>query len=293
MSLADQLTPSALAVELGLLVNRIRGITGLDIVPMIVVEGDADNSALSPVCRLGSDGVFVAGGRTHVEQLLSHLRREPIDGCECVFLIDCDGQGKTENLREDGSLLVTETCDLEADLVHLGVATRLIARFLPDPAQAAVMIDRACDLAVVISVVRRAAHATSVRMKHPNGRQLRLGDLPGEEIEHWERTTPASSEVLPVIADALDWSPVEIDRVSSQITSIDADFGRTCMGKDALDALHRLLSSEGPGEVRGWSCEHFHKEVFAELGQQDLAGWEVGRRLAAWQVNAGHELLKP
>jgi hypothetical protein len=293
LSLTDQLTPSVLAVELGLLVNRMRSITGLDVVPMIVVEGDTDNKVLSPVCRLGSDGVFVAGGRTRVEQLLRHLRREPIDGCECVFLVDCDGQGKTGHLIGESSLLVTETCDLEADLVRLGVATRLATRFLPDQARAEEAVKRACELAVAVSTVRRAAHTASVGMKHQNGRQLRLSDLPGENVHQWEGATPKPFEVLPVIAGVLGWSPGEIARVSSQIANVNADFDRACMGKDALDALYRRLHSKGQGNVRGWGCEHFHKEVFAELTQDDLADWEVGKRLAAWQATTGHELLKP
>jgi hypothetical protein len=292
LSLADQLTPSILAVELSLLVNRMRGMTGLDVVPMVVVEGDADNNLLSPVCSLGSDGVFVAGGRTLVEQLLSHLRREPIAGCQCVFLIDCDGQGKTRHLLTEDNLVVTEACDLEADLVSLGVATRLAGRFLSDRGKAEDMVNRACELAVAVSAVRRAAHVVSIGMKHQNGRQLRLGDLPEASVQYWEQATPDPTEVLPVVANALDWSPIEIGLVSTQITGIDTDFTRACMGKDALDALHRRLLTEGHGDIRGWSCEHFHKEVFAELRQDDLAKWEVGKRLDAWQISNGHRLLK-
>lgn len=289
---ADELTPSALAGELILRVNKMRGITGRDVVPMLVVEGDTDNTVLSPVCNHGSDQVFVAGARNLVEQLLSHLKREPINGCECIFLVDCDGKGKTAYLADEKSLLVTETCDMEADLVHLGVATRLAARFLPDRTRAEEMVNRACELAVAVSAVRRAAHAVSVGMKRPNGRQLRLSDLPDEDVNQWEQATPESFEVLPVIAAALSWSSAEVARVSSQIANVNADFGRACMGKDALDALYRRLRSEGQGDVRGWSCEHFHKEVFAELSQDDLADWEVGKRLTAWQASTGHELLR-
>jgi hypothetical protein len=292
LKLVDQLTPSMLAEELGLVVRRMRRATGLGVVPMLVVEGGGDNTALSPVCKHGSDQIFIAGARNRVEELLTHLRREPIEGCECVYLVDCDGLGKTPTLAAEESLVVTEACDIEADLVRLGVAARVAARFLPDAASAEQMVEDACELALVISTVRRAAHAASVGMKLPDERQLRLANLPGEELDVWEEETPSPAQALEVIGTGLGWSEEESARVSAQLGSVPDDFALTCMGKDALDALFRRLCEEGSGAVRGWSCAHFHKEVFSALRGEDLGSWEVARRVAAWEENCQCELLE-
>lgn len=286
------MTPSALAEELGFVVNRMRGITGLDVVPMVVVEGNADENLMSSLCAHGSGQVFIAGARNRVEELLVHLKNEPVEGCECVFLVDCDGDGKTVPLAREESLVVTQTCDIEADLVFLGVASRLASRFLANELDPDAVVHRACELAMVISTVRRAAHAALVPMKLPGTGQLHLCELPEAELSEWEETVPAPAEVLPVIAAKLGWTTTQIQSVSAGLGGVEADFSSTCLGKDALDALYRALQSSGIGEVRGWSRNHFHKQVFAEFGEADLSNWEVGRRLRAWQQSSGHELLK-
>lgn len=291
MSLSSEYTPSALAEELVIRANKVRGNTGLDVVPMLVVEGPGDETALSPVCLHGRDQVFVAGGRKLVEQLLSHLKQSPIEGCECVFLIDCDGRGKTAFLIGEESLLVTETCDLEADLVATGVAARLIARFLPDKPAVDSVIARSCELALVVSIVRRAAHAASVSMRYPNGRQFRLTDLP-DDYPNWLDQVPQSADVLSAIAAHMRFTAEQIDQVSSGVAAVPPDFVATCMGKDALDVLFLRLLREGEGDVRGWDCRQFHKQVFAELKPEDIAEWEVGRRLSAWEARTGHMVVR-
>jgi hypothetical protein len=259
---------------------------------MIVVEGEADTAVLSAVCSYGVDQVFIAGARNLVEQLLSHLKREPLNGCECVFLVDCDGRGKTTNLASERTLLVTKTCDIEADLVDLGVATRLASRFLPDEVKATALVERSCEVALPISIIRRAAHRASVSMKHQGRRQLRLHDLPDVKLRQWEESIPGPSEVLPSVAAVLGWSLTESDFVRSQLVNVETEFASACLGKDALDMLYRLLRSKGRGEVRGWSLEHFHREVCGAFTVENLNDWEVARRLRAWQDITGHMLLR-
>jgi hypothetical protein len=293
LTLANEFTPSALAAELALRVNRLRGSTGLDVVPMVVVEGEADTAVLSPVCSHGADQVFIAGARNLVEQLLSHLKRKPVHGCECVFLVDCDGRGKTPYLAAEESLLVTKTCDIEADLVELGVATKLASRFSSSQADAAAFVERSRELALPLSIVRRAAHSVSVSMKLEGRRQLRIDDLPVANLEQWEEVIPAPRDVLPVVASVLDWTAEQSNSVLSRVDTIATEFSSTCLGKDALDFLYRLLQSEGVGDVRGWSCEHFHREVCAAFSPDNLDDWVVAQRLKAWQDRTGHVVFRP
>jgi hypothetical protein len=80
--------------------------------------------------------------------------------------------------------------------------------------------------------------------------------------------------------------------VSAGIAAVRPDFAASCMGKDALDVLFLRLLDEGEGEVRGWDCHQFHKRVFAELTPEDVAKWEVGRRLSVWEESTGHAIIR-
>lgn len=77
MSLLSQTTPSDRAGELLLIVRRIRKRTGLSVVPMLIVEGAADELLFEELCAYGQHQVFAAGNRSLVEQLLRHLQQNP------------------------------------------------------------------------------------------------------------------------------------------------------------------------------------------------------------------------
>jgi hypothetical protein len=257
---------------------------------MLVVEGAADEELLGGLCKHGAQQVFAAGNRELVEQLLRHIRANPVDGCDCLYLIDCDGYGKTADLREEASLVVSQTCDMEADLIHLGAALRLTSRFTSSEAEAEGLVERACAVALPLSIVRRAAFRCSISMRRGKG-QLRLADFPDLQLLSWDENAPSPMEVLDSVASELGWSSDQRAAVAENLTDVPDDFRRTCMGKDALDALFRILRQEGAGEVKGWSLGHFYKTVARELNLEDLEQWEVGRRLKAWEAAVGRKLV--
>jgi hypothetical protein len=292
VGLFDHIAPSERAADLRLTVNRLRRHTGLAVVPMLVVEGPADEAVFGGVCCHGERQIFPAGNRDLVEQLLRHLKREPVKGCECVFLIDCDGKGKTLNLARVGDLVVTETCDMEADLVRLGIAERVARRYLDSDEHAREVLTRSCSLAMSVSVIRRAAEVAGISMKKKN-RQMRLSDLPEDLLDAWERQRPSDHAVVEAVGHRLGWAPAQGESVKQALGGIRRDFDRTCLGKDALDALFRLLQREGRGDVRGWSREYFHKAVRDAILVGDIERWEVGRRIQDWEHRTGHSLLAP
>ena len=258
---------------------------------MLIVEGAADELIFEPLCAHGQQQVFAAGNRDLVEQLLRHLQQHPIEGCDCLYLVDCDGYGKTTDLKNAKNLLVTETCDMEADLVQLGAARRLARRYMGSDADSEDIVSRACALALPLSIVRRAAFQASVSMRK-NRHQLRLADLPDLQLVAWEQKESLLGEVLASVASELEWSKDEEEKVRSKLDDVSTDFGRVCLGKDALDALFRLLRQEGNGEIRGWNLSYFYKALASELQPADFEDWEVGRRLRAWEKRLGHELVK-
>ncbi len=289
MSLFDYVAPSERAADLSLMVKRVRKRTEAAVVPVLVVEGQTDEPAFDQICEEGSLQVFSAGSRSLVEQLLVHLERDPVVGCECVYLVDCDGYGKTTALKGRSELLVTETCDLEADLVKLGVAARVIARFVSG--QAAVdVLTKASSCALPLSCVRRAAHRASVSMKL-GGKQLRLCDLPESVLAGMENRSVTEQGVLAEVSRQLGWDRHQQSAVSRELPFVARDADAVLLGKDILDAAFRLIRRDGAGEVRGWSREFFFREIRRELSVDDFASWVVGRRMLSWSKLRGHDLI--
>jgi hypothetical protein len=290
LSIIDTLTPSECAVELRLIANKLRRQTGLDIAPILVVEGPSDEALLGPMCVHGNGQVFAAGSRALVEQLAALFTDAPPDDHICVFLVDCDGRGKTVSLAHLKELLVTETCDIEADLVSLGVAERLAGRFLPS-VEVKDVVQNACQLGLDVSAIRRAAHSVHVSTKK-NRKQLRVMEFPESIVDSWFAEHPTRDSILNLFAMELQWSEADAQRVGAALPKVGAGFESVCLGKDALDLLFHQLRGRGTGEVRGWDCEFFHRAVFRALDVQDLNDWAIAQRLRAWETESSHVILR-
>jgi hypothetical protein len=258
---------------------------------MLVVEGATDEIALAGLCQGGRDQIFPGGSRDLVEQLLTHLQREPIDGCQCVFLVDCDGKGKTVRLANAQELVVTEACDMEADLLAIGVVSRLIRKFVAGDDDENRLVTDAQALGMALSIVRRAANAAEISMKKA-GSQFRLTDVPDMHLTSWEEAIPADDEVVGVVSAELGWSDVETQAVISKLPAIRRSFAVCCLGKDVLDAVFRLLLDRGQGDVRGWNRDYFYQAVFESVEPSDAKTWEVGRRISGWEEATGCRLLQ-
>jgi hypothetical protein len=94
-----------------------------------------------------------------------------------------------------------------------------------------------------------------------------------------------------VVSNELDWGETDHASVEAELPNVSEAFRMTALGKDVLDAVYTKLLHEGIGDVRGWSRDYFHQQVRRALAAEDLASWEVGRRLRAWEATSGHLLL--
>lgn len=284
MSLFDHVPPSERAADLGLVVRRLLKRAERSSIPILVVEGRTDEPPLGVICEFGEAQVFSAGTRGLVEQLLVYLDGHPVHGCDCVFVVDCDANGKTSHLAARDDLVVTEACDLEADLVSLGVAERLAERHCEHANE---LVALAIATAMPVSRVRRAAHRVSVSMKQGH-MQMPLAALDDATLTRWETAPPSDSEMVAAIGAVLGWSTEIQAHVLSELPNVGTTMQGTVLGKDVLDALHRLILDRGSGDAKGWTRQFFHKTVRAELRHEDFEQWEVGRRLARWAAAKGH-----
>lgn len=275
--------------------NRLRSRHALEVVAMLVVEGDGDARILEPHCEFGSQQVMPVEGRDNVEGVIREFRRQAPEGLELVGLTDCDGLGKTPDLAADRALIVTQGCDAEADLFLLGAVERALEKF--GVQNAGELSSRAVDMAVPMSALRRGAHSSRVGMKigmpgrHPQ--RLPFSKL-GDEVM---ATCAESSfdEALKAVgracAKALGWDDEVLQVVlSASPCGDEATFAAVGSGKDAFDGLAYLTREiSGLKEIRpGKFVEHCERQV----GALDLPEWHVGRRIMNWQSAAGVELLK-
>ena len=286
MGLNDYLTPSVVAEELGLLARRAVKKSSDGQVSFLVVEGPTDSDLWGPLCARGEEQVFAAGTRGLVEQLLEHLGREPIDACNCAFLTDCDGLGKQQRLREANHLIVTECCDLEADLISIGAADRVLEDAVGSAEVARRMRERAVSVGVAVSRVRRAAARERVSMKK-RGRRLTLLDMGWSTV--CSAVDEGESSTLDLVSEALNWSETDVAYVKGTLSGIPEEFELVCNGKDVFDGLSAQLDEAGNNQFNGVSG--LVKAVQRSVQLEDLIRWEVGRRLLAWQKGCAGNLL--
>jgi hypothetical protein len=256
---------------------------------MLIVEGPTDEALLGTMCEHGQGQVWAAGTRKLVETLLVYLRANPIEGCECIYLTDCDGRGKLAQLRRESRLIVTGACDSEADLVLLGVAQRAVEMLIADDdVDVLRLVAHAQAIALPLSVVRRRAATARVSMKSDQ-RMLRFDDLPTTTTDSWLDTPPTINAALAAVAIELRWTPDEKVRVRLAEPQGNPDFGRHCLGKDAIDVLWLLLTTRGP--ALGITKDEFYRRIRGALQRDDLRTWVVGQRVSKWQAESGLNLV--
>lgn len=289
MTIYDNIAPSVCAAELDLVVKAIRRHTGLRSVPMLIVEGQTDVALLSRHCRSDRKQVFPAGTRNLVEGMLIYARQQPVENCDCIYLTDCDARGKAPALSSERSLVVTECCDIEADLIHIGVVERVLERMVPPRCTIGPLIGDAIAAALPLSLVRRRAHLVGQSMHFSGGNRLRFFNFPQQVLPRWSTSAPEERVVMSEVARALDWGPETLRMVAGASLEQPPTFECYGSGKDALDALWFILCHRGV--MSGVTADQLHDKVRQGLSPKDLHSWEVGRRILHWQTEHSVSLI--
>lgn len=286
-------TPSEWHEEAELLAKRLRKNKGISVAAMLVVEGKADAEMLTRFCAHGGAQVLFVEGRKNVEGVLALHRENPGDNA-FAFLTDCDGDGKAESLKTETALVITQGCDIEADLFLIGAVHSALRKLgVPDPAA---LVTDAIDMSLPLSIVRRMATKVGVSMKHPAKAgstyrpRLALADLDETVLAAWATSTPGAPTIIANIAPILSWSDRERENVARVSVEKPADFSQLGGGKDALDALHFLGLKNGLLE-RTCKIDKLRRRIEAEVSQTTFESWEVGKRLSAWEREKNVSLL--
>jgi|GEM_PF-3275720 len=294
MTLRKHLTPSIVYKDVKDNAKRIKRRKGVEVVPMLVVEGKDDEEVFADFCKLTRDQVMCVGDRNMVEGVMREFRRELPSFLQLAGLTDCDAVGKVPDLITDRALVVTQGCDLEADFFLIGVVERALGALnVRAPGDLAA---RAMDMSVPISALRRGAHAVEgLSMKIPSRGQkrqfLRFARLDDQAIEACASAEfeDALDAVSRACAELLGWSQEERSAATAATPRDGVTFETVGSGKDAFDALLFLLrSSPKPNTL---DDPRRVERSARQLTATDFADWHVGRRLTSWQDATGVELL--
>ena len=296
-------TPLEHSAELKLLADKSCRDTGGVKLPWLVVEGRDDEHLFE---QFEVDQIYQAEGRVNVEGILAgHVHEGAPGSGEFVFLTDCDGEGKSKSalLRNQDRLVVTQCCDIEADLFAIGIVHRALSSKLPDE-DAAAYVEAAKTMSLGFSLLRRRAHKVSVPMKMPPKGEVRIDlfDLPLQLRLEWRDVSPDWRTVLEHVKGPLRWSDSQVSLVEEQVLDEPISFDRYGLGKDAINALFFMLVEDRPFPEDDPACDWikaprpdfrgFGKWLHTHVDASDIRNWEVGRRITAWQLARGVELIK-
>ncbi len=252
----------------------------------LVVEGPDDKRLfyhrVSPTAH-----VVVAGGKTLLRSgLLSMLET---DHGRILFLTDCDYDVRNGQLTGGPNVVITAGCDIEADLISLGVLDRLAVEIAP----------RAVETRGGAAKIGKDVREHAEKLCRALGR-IRMASQPlGVDLcldewdfgKFWDRKTDA------VLSDKLEqtaWSRLKSTGISrDQWHSLISDMpndGSMCNGKDLVRASQLFfrafyrMSNKITAEIMAMMLR-------LALDDQQFDSWSVVHRIRKWEGFYGRDLL--
>lgn len=243
------------------------------------------------------------------------LRAEEL--ARTTFIVDCDGESTRAWLSDE--IIVTDTCDLEADLLiglelSTSIATQVLARRYGDISavhETAKSIstyaqDVSAGLGVVLNAGRSVGVSVSTRdLRTGKKRRTRLSDIP--DAPKWASShsqTPEVTVLLDQVAALKGWSTADKDAVCARLS---AGGKKPCRrhgtgncspciarrfsnGHDVVEALEMTLAVElGPGCLAPHEIESL---AIASSTSMDRSKWKVLARLRNRELATGLSLVR-
>jgi hypothetical protein len=231
--------------------------------------------------------VVVAGGKTLVRAgLASMLER---DRGRILFLTDCDYDVRTGELQGGPDVVITERCDVEADLIKLGVLEKLAVELTPSAIETK---GRASQIALD---VREHAEQLSLELGRirlagqPLGVDLNLDKL--DLSKYWDHTSDT------VLTDKLiqtTWNRVKANGITftewqSKIEATPSDNAMS-NGKDLVRSS-QLFFRRLYGMNNKVTYEIIAMMIRLALDDERFENWSVVDRIRKWEVHNGRNLF--
>jgi hypothetical protein len=278
---------------------------------LLVVEGTSDRQSIVPFLA-DSVHVAAAGGRPGVLKAREKCQEEGISNC--LFLVDCDGLTSADWLGHS-NLIISSNRDLEADF-HLELRSferfgmQHLAKGADSVHEIRAVVTQLSDyvlrMASRLGIVLDAARAVKLplRLVDSNGarRRIRFGDIPSSVSWAREKVLLSEEELAEEIGSVLGWTVEDRQRLAAFSVQARA---KTCRSHGLSDchacAARRFCNGHDLVEFTTLTmCGHLDavipiQEVSSNLrmaaDSRRLRGWDVMRRIGAWESAAGRQLL--
>lgn len=256
---------------------------------VLVVEGN-DDRRLFITRIISSSDVVPASGKTLLRSALELIRET--DKGRVLFFTDCDYDVPAGTLHGGPDVVITESCDVESDLVNLGVLAKVSVEVVPQAITAKDMPlkietrvrEYAQRLALPFGRIRMAAQ--------PFGVNLKFEDI--DFSKYWDDKTRKilSDKIYQVMWDHLsedlnisrqDWD-ARLQEIPDNLV--------LCHGKDLVKAAQMFFRYLYKMDNK------INKDVLAMMlrlavDQKIFESWDVVKRIRKWEARYGSSMLAP
>lgn len=282
--MADYVDADALLADVRL---RLDGLG--DEAAVLVVEGADDKRIFYRRMAPVADVVPSSCGKRLVRAGLAAML--PNDEGRILFLTDCDYDVLNGTLHGGPNVVITKACDVEADLIDLGVLEKVVLEVAPDAVTAKVAASRisadvsicAKAIARIIGRIRVVAQPIGVDLDFENWDLAKFWDARagGPSIQKMHQTVLARLKRAGVIISPADWIAL-VDEIP--------DDDIICNGKDLVSAAQMIL------HTRYKMSHKVSKDTIAmmmRLALDDVLfeNWSVVSRIRRWEKQHGRAML--
>lgn len=252
----------------------------------LVVEGP-DDKRLFYHRASPSATIVVAGGKTLLRAGLASIIKS--DSGRILFLTDCDYDVRRGDLTGGPNVVITHGCDVESDLIELGLLAQLAVEVTPRALEGDGNASRVAD-SVYDHALRMSIALGRVRMAaQPLGIDLGLDELDLAKI--WDKESDA------IMTDKLEyitWARLKPSGISREewhalieATPTDA---LMCNGKDLVRAT-QLFFRKLYRMSNGITCEILTTMLRLAVNEEQFERWSVVSRIHKWEARYGRKLL--
>jgi Protein of unknown function (DUF4435) len=253
----------------------------------LVVEGNDDKRLFySRVCA--SSDVIPTGGKTLLRSALESMLES--DKGRVLFFTDCDYDVASGDLHGGPDIVITASCDVESDLIDLGILDKLAVEVVP---QAISSKDSATRIGTNVRehAEKAALPLGRIRMAaQPFGVDLELEEI--DFSKYWDKKskTVLADKLYKVIRDHISAkvgiSQTEWDERLRQIPTNPI----LCHGKDlakAAQMFFRYLYKMDNKITSGMLIMMMRLAI----DESTFESWSVVKRIRAWEARSSRRLL--
>jgi hypothetical protein len=252
----------------------------------LVVEGP-DDKRLFYERTASSAEVVVAGGKRLVRAALAAMLEG--DHGRILFLTDCDYDVRTGELNGGPDIIITKGCDVEADLISLGLLEKIAVELAPHAVETKVGASR-IGTEVREHAMRMCLTLGRIRMaSQPLGIDLELDKL--DLGKYWDKP---SDRILVDKLTSSTWGRVKASGVSftnwqKRINDMPAD-DAMCCGKDLIRSS-RLFFRALYGMDNKVTADSIAMMLRLALDDERFEGWTVVERIRKWEAIHGRKVF--